>query len=234
MKLINLSLILLIIIFSTSCAQNNKNIKSKKLKTELDSVSYALGVDIAENLKESDLDFVDLELFIKAMQDSRDSNLIFNVVESRQIMNDYFLKKQKEKLLERKEEGLAFLKKNANRKEIITTASGLQYEIIKKGNGSTPSFNDTVWVKYKGMLIDGTVFNSSDDVDIPAILPISVLISGWAEGIQLMPVGSIYKFYIPYNLAYGEKGNRGARVAPYTSLIFEVELIEINPSKSEK
>ena len=233
MKYINLSLLLLLIIFSTSCAQDNndKNIKSKELKTELDSISYALGVDIAENLKESDLEFIDLELFIKAMRDSRDSNLVFNVKESRQIMNDYFLRKQKEKLLERKEEGLEFLKNNSKRKEVITTESGLQYEIIKRGSGSTPSFNDTVWVDFKAMLIDGTVFNNSADVDMPAIMPVSVFISGWAEGIQLMSVGSIYKFYIPYYLAYGEKGNRGAHVAPYTTLIYEVELKEINPSK---
>ena len=125
-----------------------------------------------------------------------------------------------------KEEGEAFLAANALRKEVKTTASGLQYEVLEEGNGPKPTAASTVKVHYEGTLIDGTVFDSSYQRGEPIEFPLSGVIKGWTEGLQLMPVGSKYKLYIPYELAYGERG-AGASIPPYAALIFTVELLEI-------
>lgn len=125
-----------------------------------------------------------------------------------------------------KEEGEAFLAANALRKEVKTTASGLQYEVLEEGNGPKPTAASTVKVHYEGTLIDGTVFDSSYQRGEPIEFPLNGVIKGWTEGLQLMPVGSKYKLYIPYELAYGERG-AGASIPPYAALIFTVELLEI-------
>lgn len=125
-----------------------------------------------------------------------------------------------------KEEGEAFLAANALRNEVKTTASGLQYEVLEEGNGPKPTAASTVKVHYEGTLIDGTVFDSSYQRGEPIEFPLSGVIKGWTEGLQLMPVGSKYKLYIPYELAYGERG-AGASIPPYAALIFTVELLEI-------
>ena len=125
-----------------------------------------------------------------------------------------------------KEEGEAFLAENAERKEVKVTESGLQYEVLKQGKGKKPAETDRVKVHYHGTLIDGTVFDSSVERGEPVVFALNQVISGWTEGLQLMPVGSKYKFYIPYNLAYGEQG-RGQTIPPYSALVFEVELLGI-------
>ena len=124
-----------------------------------------------------------------------------------------------------KEEGEKFLAENALREEVTVTESGLQYEILKEGKGQKPTATDKVKVHYHGTLIDGTVFDSSIDRGEPAVFGVNQVIAGWTEALQLMPVGSKWKLYIPYELAYGERGNSG--IQPYSTLIFEVELLGI-------
>ena len=125
-----------------------------------------------------------------------------------------------------KGEGEAFLAENKKRAGVVTTPSGLQYEIVKEGTGRQPKANDTVRCHYEGTLIDGTVFDSSYRRNQPAEFGLRQVIAGWTEGVQLMKEGSIFKFYIPYNLAYGERG-AGADIPPYAALIFTVELIKV-------
>lgn len=123
-------------------------------------------------------------------------------------------------------QGMEFLEENGKRKEVTTTASGLQYEVITMGKGAKPTANDKVKVHYQGTLIDGTEFDSSYKRGEPISFPLNGVIKGWTEGLQLMPVGSKFKFYIPYNLAYGENG-AGESIKPYSTLIFTVELLGI-------
>lgn len=125
-----------------------------------------------------------------------------------------------------KADGEAFLKANAGKPGVVTTASGLQYEVVKEGTGRQPKASDTVRCHYEGTLIDGTVFDSSYRRNQPAEFGLRQVISGWTEGVQLMKEGAVYKFYIPYNLAYGERG-AGADIPPYAALIFTVELIKV-------
>jgi FKBP-type peptidyl-prolyl cis-trans isomerase len=125
-----------------------------------------------------------------------------------------------------KEEGIKFLNDNAKLDEVTVTASGLQYEVLKQGDGSKPDATDTVEVHYKGTLIDGTQFDSSYDRGQTISFPLQGVIKGWTEGLQLMPIGSNYRFFIPYNLAYGERGAGGV-IPPFATLIFDVELISI-------
>ena len=126
-----------------------------------------------------------------------------------------------------KEEGANFLAENAKKEGVISLESGLQYEILKQGSGPKPTINDNVTTHYHGTLIDGTIFDSSVDRGQPATFPVSGVIKGWTEALQLMTVGSKWRLYVPYDLAYGERG-AGANIGPFTTLIFEVELISIN------
>jgi len=236
MRKISLIILVVLISFSTSFAQKGKKGKKGKkvetveLKTQADSISYALGADIAENLAKSNLDFINLEVFMKAMQDSKDSNLVFDTEKGREVLNTYFTAKKAEEAKKASEEGVKFLAENGKKEGVKTTASGLQYSVITEGSGAKPTAADKVKVHYTGTLIDGTVFDSSVERGKPITFPLNGVIKGWTEGLQLMTVGSKYKFFIPYDLAYGERG-AGGSIPPYATLIFEVELLDINPAE---
>ena len=206
----------------------NKSMSAQKLKNEIDSVSYSLGVNIGENIKNQFPD-VDLKNFESGIRDvlSEKKEPKIKGADAQKIIKKYFIKAQDKATKQRTKEGEKFLAENAKRKEVIVLESGLQYEILKNGNGPKPSLNDQVTTHYHGTLIDGTVFDSSVERGQPATFPVSGVIKGWTEALQLMEVGSKWKLFIPYNLAYGEKG-AGAQIGPYTTLIFEVELIKIN------
>jgi len=146
--------------------------------------------------------------------------------EAQEIIDEYFRKLQEQSSEKTISEGKAFLESNGKRPEVITLKSGLQYEIINKGNGNLPKASDKVRVHYHGTLIDGTVFDSSVRRGEPATFGVTQVISGWVEALQLMPVGSKWKLYIPSNLAYGAQG-AGQHIGPHTTLIFEVELLDI-------
>ena len=202
--------------------------KEVNLVTELDSVSYSLGVNIGEYSKKQFED-INLDNFEAGMKDvlEKDVEAKISDNQAQAIIQSYFTKKQQKQSESVIDEGINFLRENAKREEVITLASGLQYEIINDETGPKPSKEDNVTTHYHGTLIDGTVFDSSVDRGEPASFPVGGVIKGWTEALQLMSVGSKWKLYVPYDLAYGERG-AGPQIGPYSTLIFEVELISIN------
>jgi FKBP-type peptidyl-prolyl cis-trans isomerase FklB len=216
----NIIIILLISITTTMSAQ--------KITNEIDSVSYSLGVNIGENIKAQfpDIDLNNFETAIKDVLDNKKEPKISGA-DAQKVIQDFFKKQQAEASESVIEEGKKFLTDNAKRNEVTTLESGLQYEILKTGEGPMPSLNDQVTTHYHGTLIDGTVFDSSVDRGEPATFPVSGVIKGWTEALQLMSVGSKWKLFVPYDLAYGERG-AGPQIGPFTTLVFEVELIKIN------
>jgi len=146
--------------------------------------------------------------------------------EAMMAIQAYFTKISEAKGAENKKAGEAYLAENAKKKGIITTASGLQYEVVKMGDGAKPLATDEVTVHYHGTTTNGEVFDSSKERGEPATFPLNGVIAGWTEGLQLMPKGSIFKLYLPSNLAYGERG-AGEKIPPHAVLIFEVELLDI-------
>lgn len=197
---------------------------------EMDKLSYALGISFGQQITQANLQISDFQAFAKGMEVSiKGTAPEIDFAECQQVLNDYFSNIQEEetrKMNSAKKEGEDFLSKNGKRPEVKTTASGLQYEVIKEGTGKRPTVNDVVKVHYHGTLIDGTVFDSSVKRGTPAEFGVSQVIKGWVEALQLMPVGSKYKLYIPSELAYGQQG-AGAMIKPNSALVFEVELLEI-------
>lgn len=193
----------------------------------MDKISYALGLSIGNNFLSSGIKKVDFEAFLKGMQDViNEAPLAMSYDEAKEVMNDYFTKLQGERLEVNLKAGEEFLAINKNRLGVVTLPSGLQYEILKEGNGSKPKATDQVKCHYHGTLIDGTVFDSSVERGQPATFGVNQVIPGWVEALQLMPVGSKWKLFIPSNLAYGKAG-AGQSIEPNSTLIFEVEILDI-------
>lgn len=221
------------LIFTTSCDQGDSNAGySDELNTGIDSVSYALGINIASNITSQGVENLNHEAVAAAIKAHNENpeEAKMSGDDALQYLNEYFTKKQEKdranKGSEQKGAGEAYLAENAQRDEVTVTESGLQYEILSEGTGKAPTADDKVKVHYKGTLIDGTQFDSSYDRGQPAEFPLQGVIPGWTEGLQYMTEGAKFKFYIPYNLAYGERG-MGDNIPPYSTLVFEVELIEI-------
>jgi len=215
------------LILFIACKTEKTN-KTANLITELDSVSYSLGVNIGENIKTQFEDF-NLDNFEAGIKDvlEKDVEAKISDNQAQAIIQSYFSKKQQKQSESVIEEGINFLRENGKREGVTTLASGLQYEVINDGTGPKPTIEDNVTTHYHGTLIDGTVFDSSVDRGEPASFPVGGVIKGWTEALQLMAVGSKWKLYVPYDLAYGERG-AGPQIGPYSTLIFEVELISIN------
>lgn len=193
----------------------------------MDKISYALGLNMANNLKASGFSEINMEKFMKGMSDVfHRFQPEMSVEEAKQVLNTYFAKLQAEADEHNKKVGQEFLKENLKRAEVKSTASGLQYEVLKEGTGDRPKETDTVRCHYEGRLIDGNIFDSSYSRNQPADFPVNQVIPGWVEALQLMPVGSKWRLYIPSNLGYGEYG-AGDVIGPNQTLIFEVELLEI-------
>lgn len=218
MKNLILSLIVLLG-FSSINAQN--------LNTEMEKVSYSLGVNVAKSVKNQGLESIDSDAVAKAFKDVFEGNTLeISEEEANIVLQDYFGKLANEKQKANVEAGQKFLDENAKREGVVTTATGLQYEVLKEGSGDSPKETDNVTVHYHGTLIDGTVFDSSVDRGQPATFPVNGVIPGWVEALQLMNPGAKYKLFIPSNLAYGERG-AGGSIGPNATLVFEVELISI-------
>lgn len=193
----------------------------------MDKISYALGLSIGNNFLSSGIKKVDFEAFLKGMQDViNEAPLAMSYDEAKEVMNDYFTKLQGERLEVNLKAGEEFLAINKNRPGVVTLPSGLQYEILKEGNGPKPKATDQVKCHYHGTLIDGTVFDSSVERGQPATFGVNQVIPGWVEALQLMPVDSKWKLFIPSNLAYGKAG-AGQSIEPNSTLIFEVEILDI-------
>ena len=194
----------------------------------MDSLSYSLGVSVANNLKSSGFETIESSAISAAFNDVFSENDVkISEEDANALIQDYFMELSQKKSQEATNKGQAFLDENATKEGVVTTASGLQYQVLTEGQGAKPVASDEVTVHYHGTLIDGTVFDSSVDRGQPATFPVGGVIQGWVEALQLMNVGSKYKLFIPSNLAYGERG-AGGSIGPNETLIFEVELLSIN------
>ena len=193
----------------------------------MDKISYALGISLGNNLKNSGFNNLEYNDIARGIQDIMDNGKTeMTIQQAQNIINEYFQQLQEKMHEANILEGQSFLKENARRSDVVTTASGLQYEIVKEGKGVVPKASDRVKVHYHGTLINGEVFDSSVRRGEPATFGVTQVISGWVEALQLMPVGSKWKLFIPSELAYGAQG-AGQSIGPHTTLIFEVELIDI-------
>ena len=200
----------------------------------MNKVSYALGMGIGRQLESMGANDLCVDDFAQAIKDVlAHEDLAMTHQEAQQIATKYFQDKENEmnkakeaKGIIAKEEGEKFLKENATKEGIITTKSGLQYKVLREGTGKSPKATDKVRCHYEGMLIDGTLFDSSLQRGEPADFPLNGVIAGWTEGLQLMKEGAKYRFFIPYILGYGA-GGAGNSIPPYSTLIFDVELIKV-------
>ena len=193
----------------------------------MDKLSYALGLSMGNNFKSSGIQSLDIDDFAngaKAIYENIKPEMSYD--EAKQIINEFFTRMQQEMTEKNREIGEKFLVENKKRAGVITLPSGLQYEVITEGKGAKPKATDRVKCHYEGQLINGQVFDSSVKRGEPAVFGVNQVIPGWVEALQLMPVGSKWKLYIPSDLAYGEKG-AGEAIAPNSTLIFEVELLDI-------
>lgn len=207
--------------------------KEVNMENTQEKFSYALGVNIGQNLQQQGLEELNAELLAAGLSDFLAGNPKMEDQEIGAILQAEMQKAQAAKQKEEQEKfagnveaGRTFLAENAKREGVTTLPSGLQYEVITAGKGAKPAPTDKVKVHYHGTLIDGTVFDSSVDRGQPAEFGVTQVIQGWVEGLQLMPEGSKWKLFIPYELAYGDRGAGGA-IGPFSALVFEVELLEI-------
>lgn len=198
------------------------------LEDSKSKVSYIIGYDIGSNMKKSDLD-VDTNLILKGLEDAYSgTDSVISEEEKQQVMMEFqneMRKKQEEKAAAAKQEGIDYLEKNKKKKGVVVLESGLQYKVLTEGDGPIPQASDMVKTHYVGKLIDGTEFDSSVSRGQPATFPVTGVIQGWQEALQLMKVGSKWELYIPSNLGYGERGT--GSIPPNATLVFEIELLSI-------
>jgi FKBP-type peptidyl-prolyl cis-trans isomerase FklB len=238
MRIVTLCLLALLMV-SVATAQTKKPAKQApstttatqvkpQTTTKMDSLSYSLGVLIAQNLKQQGLEGVDATSLAKGLEDAlKGDSLKIDINTANQNVQNYMQAQQSKKFEKNISEGKKFLDENAKRAGVTTLPSGLQYEVMKAGTGPKPTADQQVTVHYHGTLMDGTVFDSSVERGEPATFGVTQVIQGWVEALQLMPVGSKWKLFIPSELAYGERA-AGPTIGPYSTLVFEVELLEIN------
>jgi len=222
-----------------ACSDKPEATKAPVLTLDNDKakLSYAIGMDIGQSLQTLSAD-LDRALLIAAINDRLDGNATkLNQEDAGKVKQAYFKEQADKRAAEQKiaaeknvAAGKAFLVENGKKPGVTTTASGLQYEVITKGSGDKPAATDKVTVNYKGTLIDGTEFDSSYKRGQPITFPLNGVIAGWTEGVQLMNIGSKFKFVLPADLAYGERG-AGAKIGPNSVLVFEVELLGIGDVK---
>ncbi|HQW10645.1 MAG TPA: FKBP-type peptidyl-prolyl cis-trans isomerase [Saprospiraceae bacterium] len=194
----------------------------------MDSLSYSLGVLLAQNIKTLGLEKLSSEDIAKGIDDVlNDKETAISVNDANSMVSNEIAMINEKKSGPVLEEGKKFLEENAKKPGVKTTASGLQYEIITSGTGATPKATDEVTTNYRGTLINGKQFDSSYDRGEPAKFPVNRVIPGWTEALQMMKEGDKWRLYIPYNLAYGERG-AGQDIPPFATLIFDIELIKVN------
>jgi FKBP-type peptidyl-prolyl cis-trans isomerase FklB len=198
------------------------------MSQDIKAVSYCIGMSVADSLMQQDLSGIDPQVMAEAIADIfAGKTPKFSPEQANGIIQAYLQEVTESKFEVYKKEGEAFLAQNKEKSGVQTTSTGLQYEVISEGSGAKPTANDTVQVHYHGTLIDGTVFDSSIERGLPATFGVHQVIKGWTEALQLMPVGSKYRLYIPQDLAYGAHPHPGGAIKPFMALIFDVELLAI-------
>lgn len=199
----------------------------KKLYGELENFSYALGMSIAGNLIQSGVNTVNPEIFLNGFKDVfKGETTLIHPEDANTILEEFITKVNQNKGSNNREDGLKFLAENRKKQGVTELPSGLQYQVLKEGDGEIPTATDQVKCHYHGTLIDGTVFDSSVQRGQPAVFPVNGVIQGWVEALQLMSTGSKWRLFIPSELAYGSNGAGGA-IGPHSTLIFDVELLKI-------
>lgn len=233
MNLRNLLVLAVLVTFIGACSKGPNVGGSAKIKSELDTVSYALGADVATSLQSRNgVDELNYSAFIRGMQEAFDGEeVMLDEEQRREKIRTYLERLSQKKHEENLKEGQEFLAKNKEKEGIKTTESGLQYKVIEEGSGTSPGANDTVRVHYEGKTIDGETFENSRDQGEPVEFPVNRVISGWTEGLQLMKEGAHYKFFIPTDLGYGTRVRPGGKIEPNEALIFDVELLEVKPAE---
>ncbi len=208
-------------------SQHNFNRINMSFEKQVDKFSYALGLSLASNLLQSGIKVVDYQNLFDAIEDVLEGRMPkLSADEANRVINEYFQNRQASEGSKNLNEGQLFLEKNRENEEVVCLESGLQYQIITQGSGVKPQLSDQVKCHYHGTLIDGTIFDSSVRRNEPAVFPVSGVIAGWVEALQLMNTGSKWRLFIPPHLAYGENG-AGGSIGPNSTLIFDVELLEI-------
>jgi FKBP-type peptidyl-prolyl cis-trans isomerase FklB len=224
------------LIIISSCS-SEKKYAAVKLKSQGDTVSYYLGLTYGSGIKQANIDSVfSYQAFMKGMNESiKEDSLPVSQYAIQGYLNNFFVQFQQEQVKNQFKDYIAqnktFLDANAKKDSVITLPSGLQYVVLREGTGNKPTANDKIRVHYTGTLIDGTIFDSSYQRNEPAEFSVGQVIPGWVEALQLMPVGSKWKIFIPENLAYGSQSPQGSNIKPYSTLIFEVDLLEILPAE---
>ena len=212
---------------------NFKQNFERKIK-KMDKVSYALGMGIGRQLSDMGAESLNIDDFAQAIKDVlAGGKTQLDAYEAQAIVQEFFQKQEEkqrasaaERHKELKAQGEQYLAENGKKDGVVTLPSGLQYQVLQEGNGRKPKATDQVKCHYEGMLVDGTLFDSSIQRGEPATFPLNGVIAGWTEGLQLMQEGAKYRFFIPYHLGYGERG-AGASIPPFAALVFDVELIEV-------
>jgi len=229
MKTLKNSLLIFLISLSTvSMAQGNSQ-KSEGLENNLDTVSYALGMNMAFSLQQAGVDSIDLDKLRAGIEDVLKQSTKLSNQESLQIVQDYIQRRKMENALAAKKHGHEYMVANRHTQGTVETASGLQYRILEEGHGPKPSINSMVKTHYKGKLLNGKVFDSSYKRGYPSEFKVNQVIPGWTEALQMMPVGSKWELVIPSELAYGERET--GSIPAHSVLIFEVELLDIIPEQ---
>jgi FKBP-type peptidyl-prolyl cis-trans isomerase FklB len=236
-KFSNILAISVLSLFIISSCGSDKKLSLTKLKDQNDTVSYYLGLSYGSGIKQAKIDSLfNYNAFAKGMNAAiKEDTLPVSQMEMQTYLNEFFAEfqnRQVEKEYKNHQaENKAFLDNNATKDSVVTLPSGLQYVILKAGTGNKPTMNDKIKVHYTGKLIDGTVFDSSYERNEPAEFTVGQVIPGWVEALQLMPVGSTWRVFIPESLAYGAQPPRGSAIKPFSTLIFDVELLDIVPAK---
>lgn len=208
-------------------SQHNFNRINMSFEKQVDKFSYALGLSLASNLLQSGIKVVDYQNLFDAIEDVLEGRMPkLSADDANRVITEYFQNRQASEGSKNLNEGQLFLEKNRENEEVVCLESGLQYQIITQGSGVKPQLSDQVKCHYHGTLIDGTIFDSSVRRNEPAVFPVSGVIAGWVEALQLMNTGSKWRLFIPPHLAYGENG-AGGSIGPNSTLIFDVELLEI-------
>lgn len=221
---------LVVALFLTAC-KDKASSGEVELKNETDSLSYAIGVNLGEDFAKGELTDLNYELLLRGLNDVRDSSNVMESEDAQACIMSVLKGRDEKKSAEARKEGEEFLATNKSKEGVQSTPSGLQYQVITEGTGAKPLPTDMVKVHYHGTLIDGTVFDSSVDRGEPTSFRLNQVIPGWTEGLQLMSVGSKYKFFIPQSLAYGPRDM--GDIKPFSTLIFEVELLGIGETAAE-